>query len=301
MPRQKKDLELDALEDTWEPFLTNAPSEWLGVDVGLVHPAVDSDGRIYRWSSKKRSDRKDYTLAGPVTVRKLDGGTVVRDAYNPEQMEGIAARARDVDYKLRIKTIASQVVSAAGRTDRGLVLEDWEDFRSRRKAWVDVYAKILYIAKARGVALKTVNRAYTSQTCPECGHISKGNRPDRDHFLCLDCGYKGQADMVAARNMVASQKVIQNREGVCKNPVCERPVWKAGTCCGCYFHRRRHYGSFPTKARLERLARSKSYRDFKVGLDASVPDEVGRGTYTDIGGTQRALDERYERAIGLLP
>ncbi len=268
--------------------------------MGFVYPAVDSDGRIYKWPTKKDRPRNEFTIAGPVTVKKPSGESVVEEAYDPRRIDGIVEQARGVEYKQRVLSVARQVVAAARQSDRGLVLEDWEDFKFRRATWVDVYLRILDRAKASGVSLKTVNRAYTSQTCPECGHIARGNRPDREHFKCLDCGFEGQADAVAARNMVASQKVLQDHSGVCGNPVCERPVWKAGKCCACYFHQRR-YGVLPNRARLERLALAKSYRAFKAGLENPVVDEDKPFFGVHKGATERALEARYDEACGFDP
>ncbi|MDF0592281.1 zinc ribbon domain-containing protein [Methanotrichaceae archaeon M04Ac] len=45
--------------------------------------------------------------------------------------------------------------------------------------------------------------AYTSQECPVCHHISRSNRPTRDQFACVCCGFSGPADTVAARNIAA--------------------------------------------------------------------------------------------------
>jgi transposase len=38
----------------------------------------------------------------------------------------------------------------------------------------------------------------TSRTCPPCGHRAKRNRPHRDSFLCVACGFAGPADHIAA-------------------------------------------------------------------------------------------------------
>ena len=55
----------------------------------------------------------------------------------------------------------------------------------------------------------TVGAAYTSQTCPECGHRDAANRRKRrppgtdiivmDRFACMRCGHAGDADRNAAR------------------------------------------------------------------------------------------------------
>ncbi|MBO3463412.1 transposase [Aetokthonos hydrillicola Thurmond2011] len=38
-----------------------------------------------------------------------------------------------------------------------------------------------------------VNPKYSSQECPECDHISSGNR-EKEKFICEQCGYSDDAD-----------------------------------------------------------------------------------------------------------
>jgi transposase len=45
-----------------------------------------------------------------------------------------------------------------------------------------------------------VNPAYTSQECPRCGHIAKGNRTGLQ-FQCMSCGHRGDADLTASKNI----------------------------------------------------------------------------------------------------
>jgi transposase len=56
---------------------------------------------------------------------------------------------------------------------------------------------------------------YTSQRCPECGHIDKGNRKTQANFRGLNCGYENKADMVGAINIyqytVAVGQIVKNR------------------------------------------------------------------------------------------
>lgn len=51
------------------------------------------------------------------------------------------------------------------------------------------------------VSFRTVAPFYTSQTCPSCGHVDRGNR-DGQIFRCLKCGHAGNADIIAARNIL---------------------------------------------------------------------------------------------------
>ncbi len=49
-----------------------------------------------------------------------------------------------------------------------------------------------------------IHPACTSQACIACGHVSKENRTSQAVFRCVACGHAENADLNAARNMLAS-------------------------------------------------------------------------------------------------
>ena len=49
-----------------------------------------------------------------------------------------------------------------------------------------------------------IHPACTSQACSACGHVSKENRTSQAVFRCVACGHAENADLNAARNMLAS-------------------------------------------------------------------------------------------------
>ena len=53
-----------------------------------------------------------------------------------------------------------------------------------------------------GGILLAVPAHHTSQTCPCCGHVSADNRLTQARFLCVDCGYIANADVVGAINVL---------------------------------------------------------------------------------------------------
>lgn len=63
-----------------------------------------------------------------------------------------------------------------------------------------------HIARKYGIAVSLVQSFYTSQTCPHCGCIDKENRKDQEHFECIECGYKSNADLNASINI--KQRVV---------------------------------------------------------------------------------------------
>jgi putative transposase len=56
---------------------------------------------------------------------------------------------------------------------------------------------IAYKAERASIAVEWVDPAYTSQTCPECGHRNKAT--DR-RYACAECGWTGHRDAVGAIN-----------------------------------------------------------------------------------------------------
>lgn len=64
--------------------------------------------------------------------------------------------------------------------------------------------KIQYKAKEYGIETVFINPKCTSQRCHVCGNIDKNNRDIKKNqakFKCTKCGYEGNADINAARNI----------------------------------------------------------------------------------------------------
>ncbi len=69
-------------------------------------------------------------------------------------------------------------------------------------AYYDLEQKLTYKALKNHQLVEKVNPAYTSQTCPKCGHTEKANRNKRLHiFCCKNCGYKSNDDRIGAMNL----------------------------------------------------------------------------------------------------
>ena len=76
----------------------------------------------------------------------------------------------------------------------------------------DLKNEFEHIARKYGIAVSLVQSYYTSQTCPKCGCIDRENRKDQEHFECVECGYKSNADLNASRNIRnrVSQAVLRD-------------------------------------------------------------------------------------------
>jgi transposase len=53
-----------------------------------------------------------------------------------------------------------------------------------------------------GIQLVQVNEKSTSKTCSRCGNVRKRNRKTRGLYVCNKCGYKINADVNGAVNIL---------------------------------------------------------------------------------------------------
>ena len=70
------------------------------------------------------------------------------------------------------------------------------------QGWAEFKRQLAYKLEWLGGLLVLVDPKNTSRCCPECGHTSKDNRTTQERFLCVECGYKENADFVGALNVL---------------------------------------------------------------------------------------------------
>lgn len=179
----------------------------LGVDLGIVNIATDSDGTQHTGTDVERVRRK-HNLQRKRLQRRCTKGAKKK----LKRVSGKEGRFRRHENHV----ISNRIVESAKRTGRGIALEDLQgirervtarggDARNRLSGWAFYQLRtfIEYKAKLAGVPLVTVNPRNTSRTCAECGHCDKLNRKSQGKFLCKACGYTANADWNAARNIRA--------------------------------------------------------------------------------------------------
>ena len=71
-----------------------------------------------------------------------------------------------------------------------------------KQGWGIFFELLNYKLKERGGRLIKVDPKHTSQTCNDCGHVSKENRYSQSKFACTVCGYTANADTNAAKNIL---------------------------------------------------------------------------------------------------
>lgn len=193
------------------------PTGALGVDLGIVNIATDSDG-----------DR--YTGAGVESVRvrilnlrsDLQSCGSKRAKRTLKRLAGRESRFRSNTNH----TLSKRLVVKAKDTGRTIVLEDLKGIRdrvtvrksqrARHSGWSFFQLRefVAYKAKIAGVPVILVDPRNTSRTCTECGYCDKANRRSQSEFVCKSCGFADHADVVGARNVARKAAVHQPIVGV---------------------------------------------------------------------------------------
>jgi IS605 OrfB family transposase len=186
------------------------PTRFLGVDLGIVNLATDSDGNTYT------GDAIEVVRQRCMTHRETFQRTGTRSAKRRlNAMAGQQARfQRWINHG-----IAKRLVQLAKDTKAVLVLEDLTHIRdrvtvrkrqrSRQHNWSfgQLRSFITYKAQRVGIPVVCVGPRHTSQTCSKCGFVDKRNRRNQADFSCLRCGYEPHADLNAARNLATRGEV----------------------------------------------------------------------------------------------
>jgi len=196
------------------------PRGALGVDLGVVNIAVDSDGTFYKADGVDRVRRRIDRLRGHLQ----SAGT--KSAKRHLKRLG----RREGNFRRQINHyISKEIVARAEGTARAVALEDLGGIRSRTTvrrsqrrrhlswSFAQLRSFVEYKAAAKGVPVILVDPRNTSRMCPSCGMIDKKNRTTRDEFRCVSCGLAGLADRIAAMFVAAragvERPIVAGSEG----------------------------------------------------------------------------------------
>ena len=83
-----------------------------------------------------------------------------------------------------------------------------------QQGWGELRQRIEQKASTCGVHVVRVPPAFTSQRCNPCGHTAKENRENQADFLCVSCGHSANADVNAAKNILAAGLAATGRGGL---------------------------------------------------------------------------------------
>jgi transposase len=212
-----------------EPIPTPGAGEAVGVDRGVAVSAALSTGELLH-APTLRDPEKARLLRLLRRLARAGRGSHRRGRVKVA-VARLKARERDrrkdwvektsTDLARRFGVIAVEDLKIASmvRSARGTIDAPGRNVRQKAglnrgilaAGWGRLVARLEQ--KAPGRVVK-INPAYTSQRCSACGIVDRQARESQASFRCRSCGYTGNADVNAARNIAhAAGHAGSAREG----------------------------------------------------------------------------------------
>ena len=211
--------------------LPNAGADGIGLDAGVAQDITTPRGDVIDLGAPTERERRKLARLQRIVSRRTRGS---------RRRQRAQARVAKLKRHLanRRKDLAHKATTKLATTHRFVAIEDLKlrnmtasaagtvaepGRRVRQKAGLnrellarghaDFRRMLAYKCERAGVPLILVNPAYTSQTCPHCQHVAPENRKSQAEFRCIKCGFSGNADAVAATNIMAAGQAVYARGG----------------------------------------------------------------------------------------
>ena len=219
--RTTRQYEYHATYDTKPKKAKATVGTAVAVDMGEIHPIASFDGthaEIYngREIRSKSQYREKFKARINQKLSRCKKGSKRYKKLKHTQNRTLArlnSQIRDMRHK-----ITSCFVSACyKRKSETIVIGDIKHIRQaisygkkanqklHQWAFSKIENMITYKAKALGINVEKEDEAYTSQTCPSCGHRKK---PSRRTYRCSKCQWHGHRDIVGASNILTKYQAL---------------------------------------------------------------------------------------------
>jgi putative transposase len=146
---------------------------------------------LARLNARIRDRRADFAARTAVRLVRDHGTVVVED--------------------LRIKNMTASAKGTTEQPGRNVRQKTGLNRAILGKGWGGFLLRLEHAARYHGAQIVKVNPAYTSQTCNACTHIARESRESQAVFRCVACGHQDNADVNAAKNILAAGLAVTGR------------------------------------------------------------------------------------------
>lgn len=198
----------------------------LGLDVGVALFAAGSDGRTIDPLAALKRQQVRLRCYQRAVSRKQKGSANRKKAVQRlgRLHRRIAAQRSDWLHQLSTRlanehaviAVENLQVKAMTASARGTIEAPGRNVKAKAglnksildAAWGEFRRQLAYKLQWRGGQLVLVPPAHTSQRCSCCGHVAAENRRSQAVFQCVACGHAENADVNAAKNILAAGRAV---------------------------------------------------------------------------------------------
>lgn len=212
----------------------------IGIDMGIARNMTLSNGDYYKGVAS--FNKRQVELA---KAQRKQSRMELGSANWQKQRKKIARLHRRIanirmDYQHKHTTLISKNhamvvvedlrVSNMSKSAKGSVAQPGRKVRQKAglnrsildQGWHTLRQMLAYKMSWNGGIFLAVPAQYTSQTCPACQHIAKESRKTQAVFSCVQCGNAGNADVIAAQNILnRGMKILQEKRAGHARIACE--------------------------------------------------------------------------------
>ena len=205
----------------------------VGVDMGIAKFATLSTGesflpinsfkskqarlaRYQRAMSRKTKFSKNWRKAKSKVSKLHSTIANIRRDYLHKTSNAISKNhAMIVIEDLQVANMSKSAKGSSDKNGRNVKAKSGLNKSILDQGWFEFRRQLEYKQAWRGGWVQAVPPQYTSQRCSCCGYVAKGNRASQSRFECLDCGHTENADVNAARNILAAGHAVLPVERWC--------------------------------------------------------------------------------------
>jgi putative transposase len=226
-------------------ILAPGNGEVVGVDRGVAVSAALSTGELLTVAGLRPAELRRLRLLQRRLARAKSGSNrrgrgklaiarlKVREV--DRRRDWIEKTSTDLARRFDLICVEDLDVRAMTRSAKGTLQQPGRGVRQKAglnrgilaSGWGRLVDRLEHKAPGR---VHKIPAASTSQRCSACGHVAAESRQNQTAFRCVACGWTGNADYNAARNIAAAGQVVAAREGLAlagpvnREPPTLRPV-----------------------------------------------------------------------------
>ena len=202
----------------------------IGIDMGIVRFATLSNGEYIEPLNSFKKLQDTLALAQQRLSRKVKG------SKNWHKQKAIVAKichkmancrkdflhktSNEISKNHAMIYMEDLQIANMSKSAKGTVEEPGKNVAQKSglnrsildQGWGEFRRQLEYKSAWRGGFVIAVDPKNTSRTCPCCGHIAKENRPTQAEFECVKCGYRNNADVVGALNILARGRASSSHQ-----------------------------------------------------------------------------------------
>lgn len=193
----------------------------IGIDVGIARFATFSDGsflaplnsfkrhearlrRAQRAMSRKTKFSHNWNKAKARIQRiHLRIGNARRDYLHKSTTAISQNHAMVCIEDLQVRNMSRSVAGTTETPGKNVRAKSGLNKSILDQGWFEFRRQLDYKLAWNGGYLIAVPPHNTSRSCPCCGHVSADNRQTQARFVCVECGFDENADVVGAINILA--------------------------------------------------------------------------------------------------